>query len=378
EPKPVDPNQKVPDAESFTLLIVGTDYRPDMYKDYYHTYEDIDKIAGGLKESGSTVGILGTKIRYINATWIALVRADKENREFVTTYISPETRVSSPSGDTTLGDVYGRYGLTVLCDHVEGLANLKVDHSIVIDGERGIEFISSMGSVRFELVSDIYSGGADHLSASTSVITSIIEESDPESESASESASDSESSEKVSDDPPEEANDDKKGKDDKNTAEDGDDPEEQSVATEIVDNVLVLEAGIQSLSDYSVHIVNTFKELSNEDVKVKSTMILDMVESYLRRCSDYTVDELKDKFKRLTWGQSGEISEYFSDPYATKPVFATNITSEDLPEIHAMLEALEYFDYIEYVYPVSYSEEDKVFIPDTHTALEFFAKYKNK
>ena len=34
EPNPVDPDLKVPEGNSFTFLVVGTDYRPDIFKNY--------------------------------------------------------------------------------------------------------------------------------------------------------------------------------------------------------------------------------------------------------------------------------------------------------------------------------------------------------
>ena len=396
KPEDPDPDLKVPDGDSFTFVIIGTDYRPDIYKDYYHTYAELDELAGGYTDPGSTVGILGTSRRTVNATWIVLVRADKENREYVSCYISPETRVGTPSGDSTLGDVYGRYGTTVLCSYIEAMTRLEVDHSFVIDGINGIDFLSSMGSVKISVDSDIYAGTKYHMSASTSVLTHEIVVTDPP-ESTDESTNDTEApNEGRDDDPKEEQKDDNKEDSASESAES--EPEEILFETEIVDNVHVLDKGTQSLSDYSVHILNTFKELSADDITVKSTFVLDMVEGYLRRCADWSEEELTSKLEGLCaakdyFGSTDEdddtdngtdgdnendtLNGSFDDPFASKPILATDLNMDNIGNIHSMLEAIEYFEYSECVFPGSYSDEEKMFIPDTSSALEFFAKYDN-
>ena len=388
EPNPVDPDLKVPEGNSFTFLVVGTDYRPDIFKNYYHTYEDLDKLVEGLDTPESTVGILGTKVRYINATWIMLVRADKENREYVSCYISPETKVNTPTGDTTLGDVYGRYGMDILVEYLEAMTDLKLDYTFIVDGIHGAEFLSSMGSVKFELECDIYNGGKYHISASTSVETILVTESVPdESESAS---SESETPEPA--DEPEEADNEEPTEDGQSSEENSDDPEELPYETEIIENNLVLKSGEQNLSDYSVHIINTFKEMSGEDIGIKSKFLFDILEGYLRKCADWSEEELTEKMKELAREKNYYLEDdswidpetlpivngTFEDPYSSKPVLATNLTAETVGEIYSMLEAIEYFEYTEYVYPGSYSDTEKMYIPDTQAALDFFSKYVQK
>lgn len=380
-PEEPDPDLKVPEGESFTFVVVGTDYRPDIYKNYYHTSEETASLIESFSKKESSIGILKTKKRMINATWIVLVRADKENREFVSCYISPETRVGAPYGDATLGEVYGMYGMASLCEYIEAMTRLSIDYTFIIDGINGSDFISSMGSVNFDLGIDIYSSGEYHLSASTSVVT-VDTDADNSSDTDTE---DAESIEGKKD------NSDKEKPDDKADVVNGD-PEENTENTKTVDNVLVLKKGEQSISDYSVHILNTFKEMSNGDVNIKSDFILDMLESYLRRCADWSEQELAAKINELSREKDyflkddtdtntdtlPNVNGSFDDPYSSKSVLATNLTAETVSEIYSMLEAIEYFDYTEYLFPGSYSEESHMYIPDTTAALEFFAKYNNK
>ena len=46
---------KVPDGESFTMLFVGTDYRPDLYTNYYTTLEDIQKIVDEANKKATII-----------------------------------------------------------------------------------------------------------------------------------------------------------------------------------------------------------------------------------------------------------------------------------------------------------------------------------
>lgn len=362
----VDPNLKVPEGNSFTFVIVGTDYRPDVYKNYYNSEDDIKELVDGKTSSEDSVGILDTSVRYINATWITLVRADKENREFVSCYISPETRVKAPSGYTTLGDVYGRYGISVLCDYISAMTGLNIDYNFIIDGINGEDFLSQMGSVKFDLATDIYSGGKYHISASTSIV-----EVEPE-----ETTADSETTEKPKDDP-------------KESEESTDEGEEEPVETEIVENVFVLGSGKQSLSSYSLHILNTFKEMSAGDIDIKSAYILSMVKSYLLKCAEWSEADLTQKMMDITreryydedgskapWGGSNPLSKMFDDPYGSKPVLATNLSYEKVADIYSMLDAIEYFSYTEMIYPGTYSETENRYIPDITSAVELFSKYK--
>lgn len=368
-----DPNLVVPDGDSFTFLIIGTDYRPDVYSDYYNEAGDRTELVDGYSEP---LGVLATDVRYINATWMTLVRADKEKREFVSCYISPETRVAAPEGYTTLGDVYGRYGASVLCDYVGAMTGLDIDYSFLIDGINGEDFLSQMGSVKFELSADIYSEGRYHVSASTSIIE--VTPDTEETETTDTTAESEQAAVEPKDDPV-------KPEENEEKEEGGDEPEE-APETEIVDNTLVLGAGNQSLSDYSVFILNTFKERSLDDITIKSTYILDMVEQYLRKCAGWSESDLTQKIMDITRGRSyGDdkpsttqpLTGEFNDPYGSKPVLATNLSHENVSEIYSMLYAIEYFEYTEMVYPGMYSEVADCYIPDISAAVDFFKDYRS-
>ena len=136
------------------------------------------------------------------------------------------------------------------------------------------------------------------------------------------------------------------------------------------------EKGKQYVSNYSAHILNTFKEMSQDDVNVKSSYTFDMIEGYLKRFAGWSVEDLTEKVKELSVAEEGKEFDLM-DPYSEKPVLATNFLYEDVEYIYSMLGAVEYFDYVEFVYPGSYSDTTKTFEPDIKAALEIFKKYRS-
>ena len=316
-----------------------------------------NKNIGGLKDKNKQtkdpVSILSTDIRRINATWITLVRADKENREYVICYFSPETHVSAPCGDSTLGEVYGLYGIDVLCQYMNALTGLEVDYRFVLDGVNLESFYNSMGSVTFQLDTDLYAGKKYHLSSPTTVIGGDDEE---ESE---ENAEDKTPSGETSD------------TDEKNSEDNKDN--DQNNDKEVIQNVSVLSKGKQNLSSYHLSILNTFKELSQNDVDAKSKYILEIVTQYIKRCAGWSESDLKYKITKLT---AFEGSYDIVDPYAMKAVLATEFTSDDVSDIHSMLGAIEYFDVVSLTYPGAYSEKKDLYEPDMKSGLDMFKKYR--
>ncbi len=361
-PKP-EKHQKVPEGESFTFVVIGTDYRPDTFENYYVTIDDFKEIIakaeeeeknkednkniGGLKDKNKKpkdpVSILSTDVRQIKATWITLVRADKENREFVICYFSPETHVLAPCGDSTLGEVYGLYGIDVLCQYMNALTGLDVDYRFVLDGVNLESFYNSMGAVPFELDTDLYASKEYHTS-------------NPGGEDENDTGENSEDKTSTEND-----TENKENKDDKNKDK------------EASQNVSVLKKGKQNLSSYHMNILNTFKELSQSDVDAKSSYILEIVTQYIKRCAGWSEADLTWKVKKLT-----EFEGVYDllDPYAMKSILATEFTSENVSDIHSMLGAIEYFDVKAMTYPGAYSDKMDLYEPDMKTGLDMFKKYR--
>ncbi|MBQ6788655.1 MAG: hypothetical protein IJO81_00535 [Clostridia bacterium] len=383
---------KVPDGESFTMLFVGTDYRPDLYTNYYTTLEDIQKIvdeankkatdteetkkpaetnkkdetenAESAKASETTTSksrakdepkeikepdsVLKTDIRYIRATWIVLVRADKENREYVSCYISPETAVTAPCGESDLGEVYGLYGLDTLSEFISVMTGLEIDYRFVLDAAHQKKIADVLGGVDFELDSNIYLSKEDYVSVQPAdEDSSDGDSSGTEAESTKESSSESE--------------------------------------TEAEEKHLALKKGKHEFGKDTVDAINGFDEKSAADIDVKSKYILEIVEQYLFKASATEVKELEKNLNKLTTlsyidnpdGTPAQDYKYdINDPYATKATIGSDFNAEDTEFYKSMLEAIQYFDYVELNYPGTYSDDEGLFRPDVKAALSQFERYR--
>ncbi len=392
-----DEDLKTPEGESFTFVVVGTDYRPDFYKNYYRTLEDYQKVIDEAKKNAAESddkkeekneknervkdsddtekddasnapaessnasskdpveipepdSVLKTDVRIIRATWIAIVRADKENREYAVCYISPETAVTAPCGESDLGEIYGLYGLETLCEYVSGMTGLEVDYRFVLDGVDQLDFVEEFGAASFELKTDLYAGKKFH-------------QSNPPEDDEQSADSDETEGETMQTEP--------------ETDENGEVPKKG----------LVLKVGTHEVGDYTAHIINTFKEQSAEDIEVKSSYILEILKHYIYKCSEKTPEELEKALQQVTVlsyidnpdGTPSQDYEYdMNDPYATKAPLATDFLYEDVEYIHSMLEAVQYFEYKEFVYPGAYSEDGEKYKPDIKAAFTMFEKYRGK
>ena len=335
-PTPDNPSLPMPDGSSFTFVAVGTDYYPDKYDDYFYNETYLTKATSKVKKSEDAVGLLsGTKLRYLRATWVALVRADRECREYAVCYFSPETEISSQSGVATLGDIYGTYGMDALCEYLTVLTGLDVNYRFVIDGMNEKGFLEAMGSVTFNTSEDLYTVG-DLALTSSSKKAGHGKIADDTADTASET---SKSAETKSSEPSSPA----------------------------------INAGDQQLTDVSIGVVNTLREYSSGDVELKSGIVLGMLKQYIERCADWPTEDFSWKIGDV----GGGTSYTFGDPYETKPVLATDLTSDGAASIHSMLGAVKYFGYEQFICPGSFSDSDGRYIPDTKALSDRFSKYTN-
>lgn len=160
-PDVVTPEEPLPDGETFNLLLVTTDYRPDLYNDYAPDAEAIQKAAAGLDSAVPTLGILSVDFREVKATTIVLVRVDRERRQFVYTYFTPEMTVYTPSGYRTLSEITTVYGMKSLSEYINAMTGLKIHYTMLLDGYHFDELAGILGNVTVNLPRDIYSDGRE-------------------------------------------------------------------------------------------------------------------------------------------------------------------------------------------------------------------------
>jgi len=154
-----DGEDQVPEGESFNFLVITTDYRPDLYNDYQPTLDLMLDHNWYSTAPEDTMGSLSTEYRENGAASIVLVRVDKERRQFIYSYFTPEPQVYTTTGYHTLSDVYTLYGKEAVAEHIHAMTGLRVKYTTLINGYNFDELISVLGTVTAGLNKDIYRDG---------------------------------------------------------------------------------------------------------------------------------------------------------------------------------------------------------------------------
>ena len=329
----------LPDGNSFTLLVVTSGYRPELFGDYLPTAADLDslrnKIANYVTASDS-FGVLSKKYRERQATSLTLVRADRERQEYTYTYISPETRVYTSTSYHTLGEVYDLYGYEYLDDYVTALTGITIDYTFLLDGYNFDEFLTLMGTVYVNNPKDIYSDGVYHTTRSGYSVERL-----------------NENGEKV---------------------------------TSQFSNTLVLSAGNIEYTLYSSNIMNTLKERSSADIETKGKFTVDLVKAYLAKLAEMDKETFRTTMHALlvlsdaqsatkTWNADGTVSE---EP--ATPILESNFTEADVDAVYEMVHAATQFSANTIAYPGNYVAEtdahDAYFDPSIRDAVKQFLPYR--
>ncbi|MCQ2426731.1 MAG: LCP family protein [Lachnospiraceae bacterium] len=128
---------------SFTVLLVGSDYQPDVFDDY------------DLTELNKEVTGFPVKERKITADEIVLLYVNGERNELSICSIPSETRVTDKGVVKTLGMVYGESGIEYLTEKLTGMTGIRIDYylSVGIPGMKAI--IDEIGPITFNVPVDM-------------------------------------------------------------------------------------------------------------------------------------------------------------------------------------------------------------------------------
>lgn len=139
-------------GDTFTVLLVGTDYQPEIFDDY--DYEE--------KWTGS--GFPDRRNRQWGADMIILLRVDKEDRQFIFCPIPRNTRVLVDGTYMQLGDALADKGIEFLCGKVSGLTGLNIDYYVRVDVGSIATAIDILGTVEYNIPQDmVYSDPEQNL-----------------------------------------------------------------------------------------------------------------------------------------------------------------------------------------------------------------------
>lgn len=123
--------------DSFTMLLVGTDYQPDILTDYD---------ASALNEGNTGFPVQARKVQ---ADSILLLRADRNKGVFVFTSLPSDMAVTVEGSSMPLGELYSEKGVTFFCEMVRAMTGLTVDYYAVASVEDLAEIIDSVGGITY-------------------------------------------------------------------------------------------------------------------------------------------------------------------------------------------------------------------------------------
>ena len=135
-------------GESFNVLLIGTDYRPDDFIDYLE-----DFISGTA--SGATLGYLKKPIRTKNADLMILVTVREETRQITFTPIPANTRVSVNGSYRLLNTCYDKGGVDEIVDFVSYLTAVPIDYYIKANVTDAGTILDIIDGVEMNVPSDV-------------------------------------------------------------------------------------------------------------------------------------------------------------------------------------------------------------------------------
>lgn len=145
------------EGETFTWLMVVYDKRTSVYDDYYPSASNIEKVEGAGE------GLLGEDYRLVEAKAVAVVHANVQTRDYIIMTIPTITKVETGTGDYTIGEIYGVYGIDFLCEKVSTMIGLDIDYYTVMNAIDLPSLATSIGAVTCELPLPIGFDGKEYV-----------------------------------------------------------------------------------------------------------------------------------------------------------------------------------------------------------------------
>ena len=152
------------DGDSFSVLAVMTDYRPEAYDDYLSDVEKKGDKEPGFFEKG---------YRKTGAEKICIVKCSKETGKFLFVPLSPLTKVSTAAGPMRLYDVYTEYGIEYMKAKIEAETGIAIDRYAVINCTEISSLVAAFGAVWCSVPCEIYTDGTEYVSATAATAAKV-------------------------------------------------------------------------------------------------------------------------------------------------------------------------------------------------------------
>ncbi len=153
--QPTHPIEDDIKGESFNILLIGTDYNPELLLGYhpevkkeYPTFENSEKLIGEGKMPEYAY-------RSVNADAIMLVCVNKELQTIAYLPIPSNMKLSIGTVDTTAGELYYQKGLTYFVDKMSQITGVPIDYYALTSVSQIASVVDTMGAVTFNVPCDM-------------------------------------------------------------------------------------------------------------------------------------------------------------------------------------------------------------------------------
>lgn len=145
---PQPPSRPDLEGDSFNILLIGTDYRPDDFIDY------LENLKNGTF-SNATLGMLQKPVRTQNADLMLLVTVNETQRKITFSLIPPNTRVTVNGSYRLLNTCYDRGGVDEIVDFANYLTAVPIDYYIKVNVTDAGTLLDMIGGVTLDIPTEI-------------------------------------------------------------------------------------------------------------------------------------------------------------------------------------------------------------------------------
>ncbi len=156
------------EGESFNILLVGTDYRPSLNKDYHPSIAShYPMFSSSEKLIGHGGDLPEYPYRTVSADAIMLVCVNKVTRTVACVNLPSYMRVECNGGETRLGDLYYEMGFDVFKDKISAITGAQIDYYALTSIELLTSIVDKIGPINYNVPCDMeYTDEANGLTIS--------------------------------------------------------------------------------------------------------------------------------------------------------------------------------------------------------------------
>lgn len=156
EPEIIIDDKKDLEGESFNILLVGTDYRPSLFKDYH---PNVSSQYPTFSSSQKLIGYGGKLPEYpyrtVSADAIVLVCVNEEKRTVACVNIPGKMYIEYAGDKTFLGDLYYEMGFEAFKTKISALTGAEIDYYALTSVEQIANVVDKLGPVKYNIPCDM-------------------------------------------------------------------------------------------------------------------------------------------------------------------------------------------------------------------------------